>query len=162
MIYLVVIPLLLAVVPWMAVRFVFTTARSRSATYEQALPYLLLAAFLWIAAFFVPNIPVSDQTDTFSQHAVGGIAATVLFLFAQRAYGWRFGEWWQPWLALFGFVSALGVCNELFEWFTTETGLIIIDSSDVWWDLVANTLGSIVAYGAYRLITRTARDTIGG
>lgn len=157
MIYLVIIPLLLAVVPWIAVRFVFVTGKSRQLTYEQAMPYLLAAAFLWMFAFFVPNIPISAETDTFSQHAMGGVVAGVLFAFARRAYGWRFSAWWQPWLALYGFVSALGVLNELFELFTTKTGVIIIDSSDVWWDLLANTIGGVVAFAAFEIVRLSRR-----
>lgn len=154
MIYLVLIPVLLAVLPWLVIRFMCTTDTSRQMSYDQAAPYLLAAACLWIAAFFVPNIPVSSETDTFSQHAVGGVAAGVLFLFARKAYGWQFKEWWQPWLALYGFVSGLGVLNELFELITTKTGVIIIDGSDVWWDLLANTIGGAVAFAAYEVLRR--------
>lgn len=154
MIYLVIIPLLLVVVPWIAVRFVFVTDKSMRLTYKQAMPYLLAAAFLWVLAFFVPNIPVSPETDTFSQHAMGGVVAGVLFLFACRAYGWRSSSWWQPWLVLYAFVSSLGVLNELFELFATKTELTIIDGSDVWWDLLANTIGGIVAFAAYEVLRR--------
>jgi hypothetical protein len=159
MIHLFIIPMLLAFVPWVVVRFVLTTPQSRQLAYEQALPYLLIAATLWITAFFVPNMPISEETDTFSQHAMGGVVAGVLFLFAQLAYGWRFAEWWQSWVALFAFVSALGVVNELFELFTNTIGLTNIDSGDVWWDLLANTIGGLALFAAYKLLRPLAQPT---
>lgn len=157
MIHLIIIPMLLAIAPWVAVRFIFSTEQSRKVTYEQAMPYMLVAAFLWVAAFMVPNIPISPETDTFSQHAMGGVVAAVLFLFAERAYGWHFNEWWQPWAALFGFVSALGVLNELLELFTNHIGFTRIDGGDVWWDLLANTVGGVVAFASYQIARLSSR-----
>lgn len=98
----------------------------------------------------LPNIPISSETDTFSQHAMGGVVASILFFAAKHAYQWHFAHWWQLPLALYFFVSGLGVTNELFELLTTKSGIIIIDSGDVWWDLLANTCGAGVAYLAYR------------
>lgn len=152
MIYLVLIPLTLLFAPWVAVRYIFATKETARLPYSAMLPYMGLAAALWVAAFFVPNIPISNETSTFSQHAMGGVVAAVLFLAVSHAYQWRFGYWWQQIVCLYFFVSGLGVANELFELFATKSGIFWVESSDVWWDLLANTVGGIVAFGVYKLV----------
>lgn len=37
----------------------------------------------------------------------------------------------------------LGVANELFELLISQLGILFIDPSDTWWDLLANTLGAL-------------------
>jgi hypothetical protein len=145
MIYLFVIPLSILVLPWVITRYILVTQASAKVSYDTLFPYLASAALLWVTSFFLPNIPLTAETETFSQHATGGVVASILFFAAVRAYGWRFNQWWQLPVSLYFFVSGLGVANELFELLTTKTGLIIIDSSDVWWDLLANTVGAGIA-----------------
>lgn len=147
MIYLVLIPLGITVIPWLLVRYVCVTEQTKRLPYRMHAAYLWLAALLWISAFFVPNIPITSESTTFGQHAVGGAVATVLFLYVTRVYNLSFRYWWQPWLAVYFFASGLGVANELFELLVTASGYIWIDGSDVWWDLLANTVGALVAYG---------------
>jgi glycopeptide antibiotics resistance protein len=43
----------------------------------------------------------------------------------------------------------LGVANELFELFITQSGLIHLDPSDTWWDLLANTLGAYLLWTVF-------------
>jgi hypothetical protein len=148
---LIFIPLSILFLPWLLVRFVLRTKETQKLKYGQAAQYLAPAAALWIISFFLPNIPVSDETTTFSQHATGGVLAAILFWYFARAYRWRFSYRWQEPLALYFFVGGLGVANELFELAVTKMGLIWIDGSDVWWDLLANTLGAALAFGAVLL-----------
>lgn len=158
MLYPVFIPLLLLFVPWLVVRFVFSTPKTRRMSYGKSVGYLVLAAGLWALAMRVPNIPISPETDTFSMHMIGGIVATVLFLYVKRAYGWRFDVWWHEWVGLFFFVSTLGVLNELFELFLNKVAYPGMILGDERWDLLANTVGAFISFGVYligaRLIKR--------
>jgi hypothetical protein len=129
--------------PWVLARYVFVMPQTRKLTYRQGAGYLWAAAVLFVAAFFVPAIPISNETDTFSQHLVrGGVVGGLLFWYAVYVYRVRFSRWWQEPLALFFFVSGLGVANELLELFVTKAGITNTDGSDVWWDLLANTCGA--------------------
>lgn len=151
MIYLVVIPLGLLVLPWYLARYVFVTSKTKNLPYRQLAPYLWLCSGLWVVSQIVPNVPISPETDTFSMHFIGGVVATILFLFVIRAYDLKFNHQWQLWLGLYLFVSALGVANELFEFFLDESGLMPMPNTDTWWDLTANTLGAFMALALARL-----------
>jgi hypothetical protein len=52
-------------------------------------------------------------------------------------------------IALYFLVSALGVANELSEFVFTQAGVINLNPSDTWWDLMANTSGAIVFWLGY-------------
>lgn len=158
MIYTVGIPLALLIAPWLVVRFVFVTPKSRTITYKESFGFLALAAALWVVALVVPNVPVSSETTTFSMHMTGGVVAAVLFLYAIWCYGWKFDTWWQKWVGLFFFVSALGVVNELFELFLNRVGYPGMILGDERWDLLANTIGAFAAYGAYQIAKRLRKQ----
>lgn len=128
--------------PWLVVRFVLSTKISRKISYRKAAPYLLVAAGVWAIGFWLPNIPVTIQSDSFSLHTAGGVAAGILWMFILKAYGIRFGTWWHAPLSLYAFVSSLGVLNELFEVLLNLTGWENIYNLDAQWDLVANTFGA--------------------
>lgn len=157
MIYNVVIPAALLVAPWLVVRFVFVTPKSRRVTYKESSGFLGLAAALWVMALVVPNVPISPETTTFSMHMTGGAVAAVLFLYAVKVYGWTFAVWWQKWVGLFFFVSALGVVNELFELFLNQIGYPGMILGDERWDLLANTIGAFAAYGACQIAKRVPK-----
>jgi VanZ family protein len=148
MIYELVIPLLLTFAPWVAVRYVFSTPQSKQFSYRQSIPYLWTAAALWVASVYVPNVPVTDQSNSFSMHFLGGIIAGILFFFVRKAYKVHFSQWWQEPLMLYFFASGLGVLNELFELFLDQSGILVVEvhRNDTWWDLTANTLGAFLAY----------------
>lgn len=156
MIYLVIIPALLTFAPWLVVRYVLPTPASRRVTYRQAAPYLWLAAVLWVVAMTLPVVPITSQTNTFGMHFTGGVVACILFYFAARAYGWRFKVRWHAWVALYFFVSGLGVANELFELLLNLTGIEVVDvhPNDTWWDLTANTLGAAIAFASSQVVRR--------
>ena len=117
----------------------------------------VLAALLFIGAFFLPDINISDQTSTFQQHFVGGgLYCVVLFEYFRYLLGWRF-HWLTGILLLFAWTSALGVANELLELILTELRITIIHIGDADWDLLANTLGAFAGYvmiGLARLLRR--------
>lgn len=156
MIYFVIIPVLLAFVPWFVVRYILATKASRQMTYGQAAPYLLPAAACWEVAMQLPVIHISNETQTFGMHSFGGIVACILFYFALKAYRLTFDVWWQKPLMLYFFASGLGVLNELFELLLNKTGVIVepMHAHDTWWDLTANTLGAAVGFIAIEIYRR--------
>lgn len=114
-----------------------------------------LASFLWLISQVVPDIGISDQTDTFSMHTIGGVVAALLYVYALKTYKIKLEAWWQPWVGLFLFASGLGVLNELFEFFLYGLGVPGVVGGDEWWDLAANTLGSFVAFALLRAFGRS-------
>ena len=160
MIYDIALPLLVAIAPWIIVRYVFTSASSRKISYRAAIPYLWSAAVvweigirLWEMGIRVSIINGQLETDTLALHTIGGIAACILFYFVIKVYRLHFAERWYKPVALFFFVSGLGVTNELFELFLNQTHILVVTMhpNDTWWDLTANSLGAMIAYGCMSL-----------
>lgn len=154
MLYIIVPPFLLISMPWLLARYVFVTDRTRKLPYSRHVAYLWVAAVLWLVSFFLPNLPVTVESDTFTQHMTGGAVATVLFFYLVNVYKISFKYWWKPIVALYFFVSGLGVANELMELFLQKTNLMYIENDDVCWDLLANTTGAFLAYAVMRLRVR--------
>lgn len=106
----------------------------------------LAAAFLFITAWFLPDIHISNETTTFQQHFVGGGAyAACLYVYAKKLFDWKLSII-PSLIILFAWVSALGVANELLEFALTKLGLAQIGTNDTDWDLLANTLGAVTGY----------------
>ena len=104
---------------------------------------------IFIGSFFLPDIHISTETSTFQQHFLGGgVLSFVLYLHVKKTLKLSCA-WWQDVALMYIFVSTLGVSNELLEFFITKSGLGYIDSSDVWWDLAANTAGALSAITLY-------------
>jgi hypothetical protein len=104
---------------------------------------------------------IGGKAGNFLLHAVGGgMASALLFIYLKKTYVLKF-SWRVELVALFAFVSALGVLNELAEYAYELLGLGILsfDSHDTWRDFVANTSGAILAWGVYRLCLLIGRKT---
>lgn len=118
------------------------------------LPYA--AGLLMLVSVLLPNVHISNETSTFQQHFVGGGMYTAcLYLYAKQLFRWRL-HWLIDVLALFAWVSAFGVANKLIEFALLKLGLSSIDTSDAYWDLLANTLGGFVGYGLVCALSRRA------
>src|SRR5438067_1066129 len=75
----------------------------------------LLAAVLYFSAGFLPDIHISQETNSFQEHFVGGgLYTTVLFVYFSRLIRWQ-PRWLVALAALFAWTAALGVLNELVE-----------------------------------------------
>ncbi len=111
-----------------------------------------VAAILYITAWLIPDIHISDQTTTFQQHFVGGgMYLACLYVYFKKLLGWKLSPYISL-VILFAWVSAFGVANELFELTLNITGLTQVNMGDTGWDLLANTLGAFVAYAVLVLI----------
>ncbi len=154
MAYLILGTLFLPFVPWLVVRYVLPTPATRQLAYKTHAPYLWMAAAAWAIGFFIPDIHISAETDTFQLHFFGGVCAAFLYEYVVRAYRLRFDGWWQPILMLYFFACGLGVANELFEFFLAKTRIMSMSGADTWWDLVANTSGVFTAFVVIRLLRR--------
>jgi hypothetical protein len=108
------------------------------------LPYL--AAVLFLIAFFIPDIHISTETNTFQQHFVGGgFYSACLYVYFRQVFKWSFA--WPLELALlFAWTSAFGVANELLEFILVKLNISSIDLTDADWDLMANSVGALTGY----------------
>jgi len=106
----------------------------------------LLAAFLFIAAWFIPDIHISKDTTTFQQHFIGGgVYSACLYVYFKKLFGWKLALI-PSLITLFAWVSAFGVANELIEFKLTKLNLAQIGTGDTDWDLLANTVGAFLGY----------------
>jgi hypothetical protein len=106
----------------------------------------ILAAFLFIIAWFLPDIHISKETTTFQQHFIGGgIYSACLYVYFKKLLGWKL-TLIPSLFILFTWVSAFGVANELIEFTLTKLNVAQIGTGDTDWDLLANTLGAFMGY----------------
>ncbi len=110
---------------------------------------LLVQAISSLVSLLIPDRVIGN----FFYHAIGGgVTTTLLYVYLLKTYGLHYS--WRVELALlYGFVSSLGVINELAEYageFAIRVGLFSWDSHDTWRDLAANTAGAILAWLIYR------------
>ena len=82
----------------------------------------------------------------------GGMSSALLFCYLYNLFDVRL-SWRVQIIALFAFVSCLGVLNELLEYaIEVFTPLVMsLDSQDTWRDLVANTIGAFMAFGLVKI-----------
>lgn len=115
-------------------------------TYPAPQLLLVAAGLAWVLSGQLPNIHISNETNTFQEHFVGGgFYVALLFVYFKQRFRLRM-NFLVSLLSLYALSSSLGVANELFEFVATKSGIIAINISDTSWDLVANTAGAIVGY----------------
>lgn len=103
-------------------------------------------------SYFLPSPWFANETDTFSQHLVGGGVSSALigyYLIGHFALASRFHRG----LLILAVVSILGVANEMFELATDIAygGGVVVDAS---WDLLANNVGAALTYAVVELAGR--------
>lgn len=118
--------------------------------------WVMLAAVAAISGS-VLDLVVGGKAGNFLLHAVGGgVASAFLFVYLVTTFQPKI-NWRIKVVALFAFVSVLGVLNELLEYgleFVTPW-IMSIDSHDTWRDFVANTSGAFVAWSIVNLLAAT-------
>ncbi len=134
--------------PWLALKaYAKLSNRNIDARYWPYAWIFILCAVLFVGAFYLPDIGISSQTDTFQQHFVGGgmVCALLAEYIWRSAFGGK-GHIADRMLLLLSVTAILSVTNEMLELGLNTFLSLGINSSDTWWDLLANTTGSIVAY----------------
>jgi hypothetical protein len=155
LLFILCLTLLTAILPYLVKRAADIFPSIRIHTSYGWLP--VLAAFLFITAFFIPNINISSETTTFQQHFVGGGMYTAcLYVYFKKLLGWKL-PLLASFLVLFAWASAFGVANELLEFTLTKVHLAQINTGDTDWDLLANTLGALTGY-VLLLISKVERS----
>lgn len=128
-------------------------------TFNGPLTFLpVIAAALFLVSYSLPNPIFVDQTNTFVQHFVGGgLYTACLYVYFSSVFKWRFSVPISL-LLLFGWVSAFGAANELFELLLNQLAMTNINLRDTNWDILANTLGAFVGYGLLRALSAIRRS----
>lgn len=158
------LPVLIVLVPPVLVRVIFATQRSLYQGYWCGVGYLIGAALSWIASIHALNIPIGNSEST-TTHIIGG-ALIVPFLYGylhkryldrqrvselKESLGITFDIRWIRFGAIFAFSSTFGVVNELAEATLVGARVMSIESSDTWNDLIANAVGTILAFAVMEI-----------
>lgn len=106
--------------------------------------WLILGIIAVAVSWYLPSPILSEETATFSQHAVGGGLASVFVTYYLLAHV-PSTSFWQRGLAALAVTSVLGVGNELLELALDEVRGTRL-TADAAWDLFANTIGAAVAF----------------
>lgn len=144
------ITLFIAVTPWFAINLYRRYfSKQKFNAFLPAGKVLIAAAVLYPIARFLPEPHLFEDTRTFLQHLIGGgFVSFLYFLYCKKVLGWKISFAVEI-VVIYAFASSLGAANELLEFAARSIGLYDLDGSDVWYDLLANTLGAFVAYGIY-------------
>lgn len=113
--------------------------------------WLIAACIIFFLSWYLPSPLIEGKDTSFTTHFVGGgVFSGLLWYYLKQVFAWH-RRWYIEAISLFALVSALGVLNELFEVVLYMLGdmTTIADTS---WDLVANTLGSLVFFVLYSAI----------
>lgn len=114
----------------------------------QYLPWAVAAIIAALLGALLSLLFYSSVLGNFLLHAVGGgVAAAFMFAYFIKTFRYRLDIETQ-FVALFLFVSGLGVLNELAEYLaeTVGLGMMSFDTHDTWRDLVANSLGALLTW----------------
>lgn len=113
--------------------------------------WLLFACFLYFFSWYLPSPFIHGVDTAFTTHLVGGgVFCGLLWLYVQRQTN-RQASWMLELASVYGWVSAFGVANELFELAIVELHLTRLSGADTWWDLLANTSGALLFWIFYRI-----------
>ena len=104
--------------------------------------------------WYLPSPLIEGRDTSFTTHFVGGgIFTGFLWYYVKQSLGWR-SRWPVELFSLFALVSALGCVNELVELGAVKAGISRLTLEDTNWDILANSLGALVAYAGYLLVGR--------
>lgn len=128
-------------IPWIANQTGFKQTNSRT--------WLIIACVLYAISWYLPQPLIQGQNTMFMTHFIGGgFFTTCIWIHLHNQWAGKKSIILE-FLSIFALISMLGVANELFELFITQIGLIHLDPSDTWWDLLANTSGAYVLWLMY-------------
>ena len=104
---------------------------------------LAVGGFLYFIAWYLPSFDVHGQNTGFVTHLTGGFVCGLFWLYSKNHLKLKFSPIVDL-VFLYAVVSSLGVANELFELLAHELKLTAITGFDTWWDLLANTSGTVI------------------
>lgn len=154
-------PLATLVAAFIIGRWLQFELRPANVSFTRYRGWLVAVLGLQIGAVIISSI-LDSHLGNFLLHSIGGGAAmTLLFVYFVKTFRIP-GNWRLLSVALFAFVAAMGVVNELGE-FTGELlgiGRFSFDTHDTWRDLFANTSGMVVAWLAVLILHRLSRKEL--
>ncbi len=110
-----------------------------------------IACFLFFISWYLPSPLINGEQTAFFTHFVGGgVFCGLLWVYIRNQLAIKQTIFYDL-LGIYFLVSALGVANELFEFAVVQAGLVKLNPSNTWWDLLANTSGGILFWIAYIL-----------
>lgn len=119
---------------------------------------LFFGCLLFFISWYLPSPLIDGQNTAFTTHFTGGgVFCGFLWLYTMRTMGWRIKNILLEASSLFALVSTLGVANELAEIFFVKAGLVNIPLTDTSWDLLANTLGALTFFIAYKIMSQFSK-----
>lgn len=116
------------------------------------------AVFVGIVGQSVSTFYDNNTTSNFVLHASGGVSSVLLFVYLVKTLRLHF-SWQLATVLMFGFVSTLGVLNELAE-YTGELlgfGPFSFDAHDTWRDLTANSVGAMLTWAIYSFVKNSQK-----
>ena len=119
---------------------------------------LLFGCILFFASWYLPSPLIQGKDTALTTHLVGGgIFSGILWLYIKENLDWKSSNLVE-FISLYAFTSTLGVLNELFELVIVILGISRLSLTDTSWDLAANTLGMLLFWIAYKLVTPIVRS----
>lgn len=117
--------------------------------------WLGIAAVLFSVSIFLPSPQIQGIDTEFWTHFFGGgFFMGILYIYFRplvlRVCKIKELRWYHDVALLFMLTSAFGVVNELYELFAQQVRIHDESLEDTSWDLLANTLGLLSFYVAYR------------
>ena len=142
----------IALFPWAAISIYRRIYGGKQISFLPDGALLVVAALFYPIARVFPEPNIFEETRTFFQHAIGaGFVSFLYYLYCSRTFNWKHNIVLQI-IYVFAFVSTMGAINELLEFLATKLGVYTLDGSDVWYDILANTLGAFACLIAYRAV----------
>ena len=108
---------------------------------------------MWVSWYLRSPLVEGRDTSVTTHFVGGGMCTGLLWYYVEQSRGWR-SSWAVELCSRFGLVSALGCINELVELGAVKAGLSRLTLEDTNWDILANSLGALVAYAGYLLVGR--------
>lgn len=160
-IYFFLMSVTLFIVPQLFVRYLLGNP-----VWNKNVRYLFYASALPVLWYtFVPNALNSIREINFLQHAIGGgVAVGLVSLYLINVLKEKFtllGNFPLQIVFVYFLVSGFGVANELLEFLLDffKVGIFSADRYDVWFDLVANTIGAFSVFFVYKIMSLVSAVT---
>jgi len=140
--------ILISIIVPLVIVFVLPSLLKRHKAREtQARWILYIACVLFFISWYIPS-PLIDGRDTsFMTHLIGGgVFSGLIWIYIKTVRAIKIRPLYEA-AVMFAVVSSLGVINELAELAFVRFHLAAMPLDDTNWDLVANTLGTMIVFG---------------